>query len=136
MGGVLDGTNSVPIKLRVEEKGRQVLKTFDTGIGAGTRCALTCLVPPGVYERFTVLAGLHADLGAKGGVEFTVFGDDRKLASVALTGDQPAHRFDCDLAGVTRLQLLTTARGGDAKFNYAVWAEPRLLKPNAPLTTK
>lgn len=132
MGGVLDGTNSVPIKLRIEEKGRQVLKTFDTGIGVGTRCSLTYLVPPGVYERFTVLAGLHADLGAKGGVEFTLLGDDRKLASVALTGDQPAHRFDCDLAGVTRLQLVTTARGGDAKFNYAIWAEPRLLKPKAP----
>jgi len=132
MGGVLEGgTNAVPIRLRVEEKGRVIMKTFDTGIGAGTRCSLTYLVPPGVYERFTVLAGLHADLGAKGGVEFAVFGDEKKLASIALTGDQPAHRFDCDLAGVTRLQLLTTARGGDAKFNYAVWAGPRLIKPKA-----
>ena len=133
MGGVLEGgTNAVPIKLCVEDKGREVVKKFDTGIGVGTRCSLTYLVPPGVYERFTVTAGLHADLGVKGGVEFTVFGDDKKLASVVLAGGQPAHRFDCDLAGVTRLQLVTTARGGDAKYNYAVWAEPRLLKPKTP----
>ncbi len=132
MGGVLGGgTNAVPIRLRVEENGTPVVKTFGTGIGAGTRCALTYLIPAGVYERFTVVAGLHADLGTKGGVEFTLLGDDKKLASAVITGDQPAHCFDCDLKGVTRLQLLTTARGGDAKFNYAVWAEPRLLKSKA-----
>jgi len=62
-----------------------------------------------------------------GGMRFTVFGNDKKLASVALTGDQPAHRFDCDLAGVTNLQLVATAHGGDPKGNYAIWAEPRLI---------
>lgn len=132
MGGVLEGgTNAVPMKLRVAENGCEVLKTFDHGVGVGTRCSLTYLVPAGVYERFTVLAGLHADLGTKGGVEFTVFGDGKKLAGVALTGDQPAHHFDCDLAGVTTLQLVTTARGGDANANHAIWAEPSLLKPKA-----
>jgi hypothetical protein len=41
---------------------------------------------------------------------------------------QPAHRFDCDLAGVTNLQLVATAKGGNPKANYAIWAEPRLVK--------
>jgi hypothetical protein len=30
--------------------------------------------------------------------------------------------------GVTNLQLVATAHGGDPKCNYAIWAEPRLLK--------
>ena len=129
MGGVLEGgSNAVPIKLRVTENGDTTMKEFATGIGTGTRSALTYLVPAGVYQHFTVLAGLHPELGAKGGVEFTVLGNDKKLASVALTGDQPAHRFDCDLVGVTNLQLVATTHGGDPKCNYAIWAEPRLLK--------
>lgn len=129
MGGVLEGgSNAVPLKLRVSENGGVVVKEFAAGIGTGTRSALTYLVPAGVYQHFTVLAGLHPELGAKGGVEFAIFGNDKKLASVALTGDQPAHRFDCDLAGVTNLQLVATAHGGDPKCNYAIWAEPRLLK--------
>ena len=129
MGAVLEGgTNAVPIKLRVAEGSRVMTREFTAGIGAGTRCSLTYLVPAGVYRRFTVLAGLHPELGAKGSVEFAVFGNDRKLASVVLTGDQPAHRFDCDLAGVSSLQLVTTGHGGDPKCNYAIWAEPRLVK--------
>ncbi len=129
VGGVLEGgSNAVPIKLRVTENGGVVVKDFASGIGTGTRSALTYLVPTGVYRQFTVLAGLHPELGAKGGVEFVIFGNDKKLASVALTGDQPAHRFDCALAGVTNLQLVATAKGGDPKANYAIWAEPRLVK--------
>lgn len=129
MGGVLEGgSNAVPIKLRVAENGGVVVKEFASGIGTGTRSSLTYLVPAGVYRHFSVLAGLHPELGAKGGVEFAIFGNDKKLASIALTGDQPAHRFDCDLAGVTNLQLVATGKGGDPKANYAIWAEPRLLK--------
>jgi hypothetical protein len=129
MGGVLEGgSNAVPIKLRFAENGGVSVKEFAHGIGTGTRSSLTYFVPAGVYRRFTVLAGLHPELGAKGGVEFAIFGNDKKLASVALTGDQPAHRFDCDLAGVTNLQLVATAKGGDPKANYAIWAEPRLIK--------
>jgi hypothetical protein len=129
MGGVLEGgSNAVPIKLRVEENGGVVVKEFASGIGTGTRSSLTYLVPAGVYRHFTVFAGLHPELGAKGGVEFAIFGDDKKLASVALIGDQPAHRFDCDLAGVTNLQLVATGKSGDPKANYAIWAEPRLVK--------
>ncbi len=129
MGGVLEGgSNAAPIKLRVEENGGVAIKEFANGVGTGTRSSLTYLVPAGVYRQFTVLAGLHPELGAKGGVEFTVFGNEKKLASVALTGDQPAHRFDCDLTGVTNLQLVATAKGGDPKANYAIWAEPRLVK--------
>lgn len=47
---------------------------------------------------------------------------------MTLNGDEPAHLFDCDLSGVTQLQLVATSRGLNAKSNYAIWAEPTLVK--------
>jgi hypothetical protein len=61
-------------------------------------------------------------------VEFTVLGDGKPLATAIVNGTDPAHPFDCDIQGITQLQLATTARGLNAKSNYAVWAEPMLRK--------
>lgn len=125
------GTNAVPLKLRVEENGDVAEKEFASGIGTGSgaHSSMTYLVPANVYKRFTVIAGLHSELGAKGGVEFSVIGNGKPLATATATGDMPAHRFDCDLAGVTNLQLLAMpTKGSDARSNYAIWAEPRVSK--------
>ncbi len=122
------GTKEVPIKLRVEKDGGVMEKSLVDGISVGMGKSLTYQVPVGVYQRFTVLAGLHPDLGAKGRVAFTIKGDGKQLASVTLDGDQPARLFDCDIAGVGQLQLLVSSRGPHAKCNYAVWAEPMLIK--------
>jgi len=125
---------SAAVELRVEKDGHTVEKEFAEGIRAGMYKPLTFLVPAGVYRRFTVLAGLHPKRGAdpkqaaESRVGFTIKGDGRQLATVTLHGDQPAHRFDCDITGVARLQLLIDARGGDAKSNDTVWAEPTLVK--------
>jgi hypothetical protein len=89
---------------------------------------LTWHVPKGVYQRFTVRAGLQAGLGDKGRVEFSVAGDGKALASVIVNGSDPAHAFECDISGVSQIQLSATGRGLDPKSNYAVWAEPALVK--------
>jgi hypothetical protein len=82
-GVVLEGgTKEVPLKLRIEKDGSVVEKEFTDGISAAVGKSLTYLVPAGVYQRFTVLAGLHPELGAKGRVEFTINGDGKQLASV------------------------------------------------------
>jgi hypothetical protein len=41
---------------------------------------------------------------------------------------EPAHAFDCDIASVMQLQLAAAGKRLDAKSNYAVWAEPVLVK--------
>jgi len=123
-----DGTKEVPLKLRIEKDGGVVEKEFADGISAGMGKALSFHVPVGVYQRFTVLAGLHPELGAQGRVAFTIKGDGKQLASATLSGDEPAHRFDCDLTGVAQLQLVLTSRGPHVKCNYAIWAEPTLVK--------
>lgn len=118
------GNKSTPLRLRVGGE----MKTFAEGISAGMGRSLTFLLPKDVYGRFTVLAGLHAELGGKGRVEFTVSGDGRKLAATTLTGTDPAQKLECDLAGIEQLKLTLTSRGLDPKSNYAIWAEPSLVK--------
>jgi len=120
---------AVPLKLRVAEGGQTTVKTFRSGIGAGTRCSLSYLVPPAVYQRFEAYVGLHAELGQTGNVTFEISGNGRSLARVGpVTGDTPAQAVDVALAGVTNLQLTVTSSGGDGSGNYAVWADPRLVK--------
>ncbi len=128
-GVVLEGgTKEVPIKLRVEKDGGVAEREFIDGISVGMGKSLTYQVPVGVYQRFTVLAGLHPELGAKGRVAMTIKGDGRQLASLTLDGGQPARALDCDIAGVKQIQLVAISRGSNAKSNYAIWAEPMLLK--------
>lgn len=119
------GTAEIPLKLCVGSSNQE----FKNGISAGMGKALTFLLPKDVYGRFTVLAGLHPELGAKGRVEFTVSGDGEVLSTVILNGTDPAKLLECDVTGVTELQLSLTSRGLDAKSNYAIWAEPTLVKP-------
>jgi hypothetical protein len=122
------GTKPTPLRLRVQEKEGIRERTIGKGISTGMGKPLTWLLPKGVYRKFTVLAGLQVGLGDKGRVEFAVLGDGKALATAMVNGADPAHAFECDIAGVTQLQLATTGKGLDSKSNYAVWAEPVLRK--------
>jgi NPCBM/NEW2 domain len=75
-----------------------------------------------------VLAGLHPELGEKGRVEFTINGDGKPLTSIVLNGTDPARLLECDVTDVSQLALTMTSRGLDPKSNYAIWAEPTLVK--------
>lgn len=119
------GSKDIPLKLCVGSSNQ----VFENGISAGMGKPLTFLLPKNVYARFTVLAGLHPELGVKGRVEFTISGDGKALNTVILNGTDPARLLECDVSGVSELQLLLTSRGVDSKSNYAIWAEPTLVKP-------
>ena len=54
--------------------------------------------------------------------------DGKPLATAIVNGADPAHAFECDVSGVSQLQLSLTSRGLDSKSNYAVWADPVLVK--------
>lgn len=123
-----EGTQSVPIKLRVRQETATVERVITDGISTGMGKPLTWHLPKGIYRQFTVLAGLQAGLGDKGRVEFVVLGDGKPLGTATVNGTDPAHLFDCDIAGVSQLQVAATGRGLDSKSNYAIWAEPQLSK--------
>jgi hypothetical protein len=122
------GIKEVPLKLRHQSQNGLLEKVFTQGISTGMDKPMTWHLPKGIYQRFTVLAGLHAGLGDKGRVEFTVLGDGKPLATAIVNGTDPAHAFECDITDIALLQLAATARGLDPKSNYAVWAEPTLWK--------
>ena len=125
VGSILaGGTKAVPLKLQI---GTEV-KEFAHGISAGMGKPLTFVLPKGVFTRFTVLAGLHPELGAKGRVEFTISGDGKVLKTITLNGSDTAQRLECEVSGISQLQLLLTGRGVDSKSNYAIWAEPLLVR--------
>ena len=125
-GVILAGGNKdIPLQLCVGSGNQE----FKNGISAGMGKPLTFLLPKDVYSRFKVLAGLHPELGEKGRVEFTINGDGKVLSTVILNGTDPARLMECDVSGVSELQLMLTSRGVDAKSNYAIWAEPTLVKP-------
>ena len=124
-GVILAGGNKdIPLKLCVGSSNQE----FKNGISAGMGKPLTFLLPKDVYARFSVLAGLHPELGAKGRVEFTISGDGKVLNTVILNGTDPAKLLECDVTGVAELQLALRSRGVDSKSNYAIWAEPTLVK--------
>jgi len=123
-----EGKRAMPLKLQVNEEGSLKEREFSNGISAGMGRSLTFLLPQGVYSRFKVLAGLHPELGALGKVEFTVSGDGKVLGSAVVSGTDPAHIFECDLSGISQLQLSLSSKGGESKSNYAIWADPILLK--------
>jgi NPCBM/NEW2 domain-containing protein len=124
-GVILAGGNKVMLLKLCVGSGN---KEFENGISAGMGKPLTFLLPKNVYGRFTVLAGLHPELGAKGRAEFTINGDGKMLTSVILNGTDEARVLECDVAGVSELQLMLTPRGVGSKSNYAIWAEPTLVK--------
>lgn len=129
VGVVLEGgTKIIPIKLRVNDKEQVVEKTFTDGISTVMGRPLSWHLPKGVYKRFTVRAGLQAGIGDRGRVEFTLLGDGKPLDTATLNGTDAAHTFECDIATVSQLQLITAGKGLDPKSNYAVWAEPVLRK--------
>ncbi len=129
------GDEAAPLLLKVTENGQTNMRTFTSGMGTGTRSTLTYLIPSNVYQRFTARVGLQAELGVSGHVMFGIFGNGQSLARLGpVSGDAPAQPVDVTLAGVTNLQLTATSASGDGTGNYAIWAEPTLLKATAPET--
>lgn len=121
-----EGKHAQPLRLRVEGKPEPI--EFANGISAGMGKPLTFLLPPGVYKRFTVRAGLHPELGEKGKVEFAVSGDGKPLGSVIVSGTEPARELTFDVSEVSQLQLSLTPRNAEPKSQYAIWGEPVLWK--------
>jgi hypothetical protein len=123
-----EGKRALPLKLKVGADGSSTEKEFSNGISAGMGRSITFLLPPGVFSRFTVLAGLHPELGAEGKVQFTVSANGKTLASALVSGGEPAQPLTCDLSGATELQLTLSSAGSSPKSNYAIWADPLLWK--------
>ena len=132
----------VPLRLR-DANGH--VATYDRGLGTGchSRYTIAYRIPAGVYDRLTVVAGLHADLARDAGVRLRILlgtrMDDATEGRVVfdsgpITEHSPAQTVD-----------LPVHEGGDILFqgedttgqwanpgNHIVWAEPTLRRIDCP----
>jgi hypothetical protein len=122
------GSKEMPIRLRVTTSDAIEEKDFAHGISVGMGKPLTFHLPKGVYSNFKALVGLQVGIGDKGRVEFSIRGDNKPLVTAIVSGTDTSQTLECDVSSVSMLQLSAVSRGLDPKSNYAIWAEPELLK--------
>ena len=129
-----DGEKKQPLSLRVVEHGVSDTREFERGLGTGTGSRVTYAIPLKVYERFECLVGLHATLGGTGVMSFRVYADGEAVFdSGTMTGDSPAQKVSIPVWRVRQISIETQSRATTAPAkNYAVIADPRLFKAQAP----
>ena len=103
-------------------------RVFKDGIGAGGRSTLSYWLPDGVFHWLEGFAGLHAEFGRGGVLEFRVLAGERVLWERVVHGGGSAAGFRIPVEGVTRLQLVVNGKGGEPKEQYGIWGGVRLVK--------
>ena len=104
--------------------------------GVGTHAESNWLIAlKGKATRFAAVVGVDDEIGSRGSVVFSVWGDGRKVAgsSIMRVGDEP-ELIQADLSGVQTLRLQVSDAGDSVNSDHADWAGARLeLAPNADL---
>lgn len=80
----------------------------------------------GNWKRFKSYAGLQP--GGGGSVQFVVKADDRELYHTRILRHTQSVRIDVDVTGCKILELLVGDAGDGNRGDWAVWADPRLLR--------
>jgi hypothetical protein len=84
---------------------RAATKAFPKGLALRSRTEITYRLPAG-FKRFIAIAGIEPATTSAGNVRLSIFGDDRALLETEVTGDQPPHPIQLDIANVKRLKIL------------------------------
>ena len=79
-------------------------RTFPKGLALRSRTEIVYRLPGG-FRRFIATAGIDPATTAAGNVRLAILGDDRVLVESEVTGDQPAHPIQLDIANVKRLKI-------------------------------
>lgn len=134
VNGILEeGKTMRRLELSVVQEGQIRTASFDRGLGLGTHSLLTYALPENVYDRFECLVGLHKRLGEKGKVVFRFYADGEAVFySGLMTEDDPAQRVNLDIWGVRQLSISVETRSDRRGHNYAVVAQPILIKAEKP----
>jgi hypothetical protein len=83
----------------------------------------------GLYDRFTVLAGLDSSAGENATAEFIILGDGKELwRTDAAKKSDPPKTADVSISGVHRLTLRTAGGEGDRKRIQCDWAEAKVSR--------
>jgi hypothetical protein len=80
-------------------------RSFSKGLALRSHTEIVYRLPIG-FQRFITLAGIDPATSATGNLRFTISGDDRPLLEAEITGDQPPHPIQLDIANVKRLKIV------------------------------
>ena len=95
------GFNAQPLHLEINGKQR----TFAKGLALHSRTEIAYRLN-GDFRRFQALAGLNPQLGSRGHVQLTIFGDDAQIFESEVRGGTEPLTLDVDITGVRRLRIL------------------------------
>jgi len=113
-------------------------KSFASGVG--THAVSEMVLQRNGATRFQASVGVDDEVGEKGTVVFSVYGDDKELwASGVMKGGQVAKSVDVDLAGCAQVKLVVNDAGDGIGFDHADWADARFIytgEPPMALVTK
>ncbi|CAM3235484.1 Glycosyl hydrolase family 98 putative carbohydrate-binding module domain-containing protein [Deinococcus saxicola] len=101
-------------------------RTFAKGLGVHAASEIRYALG-GQCNTFTARVGVDDEVGARGSVQFSAFGDGRMLYdSGPIRGSDPARQAMVDLRGVQTLRLSATDAGDGLGHDHAEWADARL----------
>lgn len=140
---ILDGNRStppsgapiVPARLRMPDgttrpaRGLGVLP--HSGMCGPRTCWMRYSLPPGVFDRFEALAGMHAVLTTDGAAEFVIALDGREAFRSGRRGAADAALPIRVVLGAAAEITLTVEDANDGRTfwnNHAFWAEPQLIR--------
>jgi hypothetical protein len=142
-GPVLDGNKDVPPnnapitpgKLLLPDGTWQSIKGIGvlphSGMSGPRECRMTYRLPKGVFQRFSALVGMHADLARDGACDFVIEADGQEIyRSGRMTAQTPAHEIELNISTTQVLTLKVEDANDGATFwhNHAFWGQPRLRK--------
>jgi hypothetical protein len=132
-GGIMDGDEKRALKIVLLEDGQTRERTFQRGLGLGTTSRLTYALPNKVYDGFECWVGLHSSLGKEGNVVFRVFVDGEAVFySGPMAGQDPARKVKLPIWNAREISVVVESRNTQRGKNYAVIAEPTLIKAVRP----
>jgi len=99
---------------------------FTKGVGTHANSSLTYALG-GTCSAFSASVGIDDEVGGKGSVVFSVFGDgDQLYNSNKVIGTDAAKSVDISVAGVTNLQLVVSDAGDGSSYDHGDWANAKV----------
>ncbi|GEM_PF-1881148 len=103
-------------------------KTYERGIGVHSNSTVIYKLERG-YKRFKAMVGIDDATSGEGSCVFGVYLDGKEVFdSGIMKGNDEPKSVDVDVGGATELKLVVTDGDGETSYDWADWADARLLK--------
>ncbi len=102
-------------------------KVYAKGLALHSASDLVYRLTDGAWSRFQAIAGIEDRFRPAGHAKLTLYGDDRPLVELTLTGKDPPQPIEVDIRDVRRLRIVVDFGDQLSNGDYVILAEARLL---------